>query len=156
MSGRFYLVRHVDAETLEHLYRSTPRAIERSHLQIIWLLTCGHTATFVARVTGYSRRWISILIGRDNANGVAGLGDRRPFNAGAKPLLTQAQQESLRVSRADPPPGRALWPGPRVPHWTAGILGRCIPPRRATESLPRLSFSRQVPPPRHAEADPLA
>lgn len=153
MSGKVYLVRHVGAEALEPLYRSTSQAIERSHLQIIWLLTCGHTATFVATVTGYSRRWISAILARYNADGVAGLGDRRRFNAGGKPLLTESQQESLRVSLADPPPGGGLWTGRTVAQWMAGLLGRLVAPRRATEYLHRLGLSRQVPRPRHAGAD---
>lgn len=45
----------------ERLYKEAKDATERTHLQIIWLLTSGRSAQFVAEVTGYTSRWISIL-----------------------------------------------------------------------------------------------
>ncbi|MBK4723166.1 winged helix-turn-helix domain-containing protein, partial [Azospirillum sp. YIM DDC1] len=60
------------------------------------------------------------------------------------------------VSLGDPPPDRGLWTGRSVAQWIAGMLGRLVSPRRGTDYLGRLGFTRQVPRPRHAEADALA
>jgi hypothetical protein len=44
--------------------------VRRSHLQVIWLLLGGTATSEVARVTGFSRRWIEKLIHRWNADGL--------------------------------------------------------------------------------------
>ena len=104
MGSKVHLKRHLEADDLHRLYKDAKDATERTHLQIIWLLTSGRSAQFVAEVTGYTPRWISVLVGRYNEAGVAGLGDQRQFNPGATPLLDANQQQSLRDSLDDPPP----------------------------------------------------
>jgi transposase len=156
MGSKVHLVHHLEADELHRLYKEAKDATERTHLQIIWLLTSGRSAQFVAEVTGYTPRWISVLVGRYNEAGVAGLGDQRQFNPGARPLLDASQRQSLRDSLEAPPPDYGLWTGRSVAQWIAGMLGRLVSPRRGTEALRRLGFTRQVPRPQHAEADPLA
>ena len=51
---------------MHRLYREAKDATARTHLQIIWLLSSGRSAQFVAAVTGYTPRWISVLVGRYN------------------------------------------------------------------------------------------
>lgn len=156
MGSKVHLVHHLAADELHRLYKAATDATERTHLQIIWLLTSGRSAQFVAEVTGYTPRWVSVIVGRYNEAGVAGLGDQRQFNPGARPLLDASQQRRLRDNLDDPPPDRGLWTGRSVAQWIAGMLGRLVSPRRGTDYLGRLGFTRQVPRPRHAEADPLA
>jgi len=57
--------------------------VRRAHLQVIWLLLSGEAGSAVARVTGFSVRWIEKLVARWNAEGPAGLGDRRRGNGAA-------------------------------------------------------------------------
>jgi len=64
MGSKVHLVRHLDEAELYRLYRDGKDGTQRSHLQIIWLLTSGHSAKFVSGVTGYAQRWISEVIGR--------------------------------------------------------------------------------------------
>src|ERR671927_497265 len=71
------LAPHLSTEELGRRYKAASDGIERSHLQIIWLLSQGHAAKSVAAVTGYSRSWISEITWRYNDHGVEGLGDRR-------------------------------------------------------------------------------
>ena len=52
--------------------------------KVIWLLTSGRAAKVMAEMTGYSSRWISILVGRYNEAGVDGLDDQRRFNPGSR------------------------------------------------------------------------
>ncbi len=150
MGAKVHLVRHLEAEDLYRLYKDARGGIERTHLQVIWLLTSGRSAGFVAEATGCSRRWISILVGRYNEAGVEAPGDLRRFNPGARPRLDESQQDRLRRELDREPPGRGPWFGRNVAQWITGLLGRLVATRRATAYLRGLGFTRQVPRPRHA------
>jgi transposase len=153
MGSKVYLIEHLDADELYHRYREERDPIKRTHLQIVWLLTSGRPAKVAAEMTGYSQRWISVLVGRYNEAGVEGLGDLRRFNPGSRPLLDAEQRERLDRALDDPPPDGGLWTGRLVAQWICGLLGRLVSPRRGLEYLRRLGFTRQVPRPRHARGD---
>ena len=125
MSGRIFVAPHHSTEELERRYKAD--GIERGHLHIIWLLSQGRSAKFVAEVTGYTPT--SKILWRYNDHGLAGLGDGRLDNRGAAPLLDPAQLEELRDS--EPPPDGG--PGAR---WRAGSAGgsvaRCRPSAGST------------------------
>src|SRR5689334_10120404 len=87
MGSKVYLIDHLNADELYQRYREEQDPIKRTHLQILWLLTSGRPAKVAAEMTGYSQRWISVLVGRYNEAGVGGLGDLRRFNPGSRPLL---------------------------------------------------------------------
>jgi hypothetical protein len=145
MGSKIYLIEHFKADELYHRYRAEQDPIKRTHLQIVWLLTSGRPAKVAAEVTGYSQRWISVLVGRYNE--VDGLGDLRRFNPGS--MLDAAKLEHLDRALDDPPPDGGL--GWRVAQWICGQLGRLVSPRRGREYLRRLGFTRQIPRPRHAQ-----
>ena len=111
MAGKIYLAPHHSTEDLERRYKAANAGVERSHLQIIWLLSQGHAAKFVAEITGYTATWVSKLLWRYNDHGLAGLGDGRLDNPGATPLLGQAQVEELRAMVSAPPPDGGVWTG---------------------------------------------
>ena len=67
------MVEHLSADELYRLYREEKDAIRRTHLQALWLVASGRPAKFAAAVTGYTQRWLSVLIGRYNEAGVEGL-----------------------------------------------------------------------------------
>jgi len=153
MASRIYLAPHLGSDDLERGYKAAMHGVERSHLQIIWLLSQGHSAQMVASVTGYSPTWISPIVWRYNDHGVEGLGDRRHDNPGAAALLDAAQQERLRAVLAEPPPDQGRWTGRKVAQWMAGQLGRLVSPQRGVEYMRRLGFTPQVPRPCHVGAD---
>ena len=93
MSGRIFVAPHHSTEELERRYKAASDGIERGHLQIIWLLSQGRSAKFVAEVTGYTPTWVSKILWRYNDHGLAGLGDGRLDNPGAAPLLDEVQVE---------------------------------------------------------------
>ncbi len=64
MNGHEILRRHASAEEVRAAYRKERDRVRRSHFQVIWLLLAGDPASEVALVTGFTRRWISALIGR--------------------------------------------------------------------------------------------
>ena len=133
-------------------YRAARSPVERSRLQIVWLLSQGRSAREVAQVTGHGRRWIAEIVRRCAEGGPDGLGDRRRGSAGARPLLGAEDEAALRVALAEPPADGGLWTGPKVAAWMGVRLGREVRPQRGWDCLRELGHSPQVPRPRHAEA----
>ena len=146
------LAAHLSPAELGQRYRAAGDAIERSHLQIVRLLSRGHGEHEVAQVTGYGRRWIAEIVRRYNEGGPEGLGDRRRANAGAEPLMSVEAEAALRAVLAEPPSDGGLWTGPKVAAWMGGRLGREVWPQRGWDYLRKLGHSPQVPRPRHAKA----
>jgi hypothetical protein len=146
MSGRIFVAPHHSTEDLERRYKAADDGVERGHLHIIWLLSQGRSAKFVAEVTGYTPTWVSKILWR--YNGLAGLGDGRLDNPGAAPLLDEVQLEELRDLVSEPPPDSGL--GRKVACW---ITGRStVSPQRGVEYLRRLELTRQVPRPANPKA----
>src|SRR3954463_13481488 len=65
-------------------YRAARSPVERSHLQIVWLLSRGRSEREVARVTGYGRRWVGEGARRYDEGGPDGPGDRGRRHAGGR------------------------------------------------------------------------
>lgn len=151
MSGGKILVAHWDAARALEAYRGERDGVRRSHLQVIWLLLSGEARSAVARVTGFSLRWIEKLVVRWNSEGPAGLGDRRRGN-GAAPVLDAAGLAALAAALDQRPQDGGLWSGRKVAAWMSVYLGRPIDPKLGLDYLHRLEFSRQWPRPRHAKA----
>src|SRR5215208_6153427 len=97
------LVAHLSTAELGQRHRAARQPIERSHLQIVWLVSQGRSEREVALVTGHGRRWIAEIVRRYNAAGPAGLGDRRNRSAGAKSLLDEPDKAALDAALAAPP-----------------------------------------------------
>ena len=106
MGSKVYLIDHLNADELYQRYREEQDPIKRTHLQILWLLTNGRPAKVAAEMTGYSQRWISVLVGRYNEAGVDGLGGLRRFNPSS--MLDAAKLERLDRTLDDPPPDGGL------------------------------------------------
>jgi transposase len=146
------LVAHLSTAELGQRYRAARQPIERSHLQIVWLLSQGRSEREVAAVTGYGQRWIAEIVRRYNAGGASGLGDQRARNTGARPLLSQEDAVGLQNALAEPPADGGLWTGPKVAAWMTARLGRKVWPQRGWDYLRKLGYRPQVPRPRHAKA----
>jgi transposase len=146
------LVAHLSMAELGQRYRAARQPIERSHLQMVWLLSQGRSEREVVAVTGYSARWITEIVRRYNAEGTSGLGDQRAKNTGARPLLSPEDKVALRDVLAEPPADGGLWTGPKVAAWLSARLGHKIWPQRGWDYLRKLGYSSQVPRPRHAKA----
>lgn len=93
------------------------------------------------------------MIGRWNAQGEAGIGDRRHERDVSRPLLWPKLQEELAAALQEPPAEGGLWSGPKVAGWMQQRLGRNGAPQRGWEYLRRLGHSSRVPRPQHAKAD---
>ncbi len=153
LMGTRKMVEHrTEFSVLDEAYRGESDGRCRSHLQVIWLLLQGNPVSEAARVTGFSERWINILIDRWNAQGLAGLGDRRRSNKGAQPLLDDAGLAALDAALSEDPADRGVWSGRQVAAWMSDYLGRPVSHKRGFDYLHRLNYSRQQPRPRHAKA----
>ena len=150
---RFGVADHLDLEELTARYRAARDPVERGRWQMIRLLVAGRSLREVAEVTGYSSRWVREVVRRYNAEGPAGLADRRHANPGAAPLPDAEGRAALAAALAEPPPGGGLWTCARVAAWIARRTGReTVPAQRGWAYLRRAGYSPQVPRPRHARA----
>lgn len=152
MTGHEILCCHAEHDAVLAAYRRERDVVRRSHLQVIWLLLTGEAVSEVARVTNFTGRWIAELVKRWNDAGMAGLGDRRRHNAGAKPLLDAEGLAALAVALEGAPGDGGLWSGRQVAAWMSAYLGREVSAKRGLDYLHRLDYSRQSPRPRHAKA----
>ena len=146
---------HLTVTELEQRYRGSGDPVARSQWQIVWLLAGGMATAEVARVTGYSVRWVQEIARRYRA-GPQAIGDRRHSNPGAAPLLTAAQQEALRQALTGPAPDGGIWTCRQVARWMSQTVGRPVSVQRGWEWMRRLGFTPQRPRPRETRADPAA
>ena len=155
MPKRLELSPHASTEELERRYRKAKDPVERSHCQIVWLLSEGRTTGEVCEVTGYSPGWVRRIARRYNERGVEGLGDRRHGNPGARDraLLDEEGEAELREALvAGPPPGGGMWSGPKVALWIAQRNGlEKVHVQRGFEYLRKAGMSPQVPRPSNAK-----
>jgi transposase len=154
MPKRLELLPHASTEELEHRYRKAKDPVERSHHQIVWLLSEGRRTREVCEVTGYSPGWVRRIARRYNERGVEGLGDRRHANPGARrrALLDEEGQAELREALCGPPPGGGMWSGPKVARWIAQRNGlEKVHVQRGFEYLRKVGMSPQVPRPSNAQ-----
>lgn len=156
MPRRLRLSPHLSVDELEHRYRSCRSMVERGHWHLLWLVARGMGVPDAATLVGYRADWARTLLHRYNAEGPAGLRDRRQDNHGRAPLLDASQLEALRVALGDAPPDGGVWTGRKVAAWMEARLGRPVAAVRGWEALRRLGFSPQRPRPRATTADPEA
>ena len=141
------------ADELHDRYRQTKDAVERTHWHILWLAKEGKTPQMIAEQLGYTARWVRTVIGRWNAQGKAGIRDRRHEIDVSHPLLSPELLEELAAALQAPPADGGLWSGPKVAQWMQQRLGRPVAPQRGWDYLQRLGHSSRVPRPQHAKAD---
>jgi hypothetical protein len=90
---------HLDSDQLVQRYRKAKDPVERSHYQLIWLLSQQRSVDEVSEITRYSERWIFKVARRFNEDGPKGLGDRRhdhPGKVAAKRVMFFKAGKELR------------------------------------------------------------
>ena len=147
------MVIHLSTDELEARFRAADTVVERTHFQVIWLLSKGRTVGETAEVTAISERWVSKLAERYGRHGAEALGDLRRGNRGARPLLSDDDLEALRERLRTPPDDGGQWSGPKVARWIAARLGlEHVHAPRGWEALKKLRWSIQAPRPRNPKA----
>ena len=141
---------------MEGFYRKATDPVLRTHLLMVWRMSLGDSVGEVARMVGYSQKWVREVARRYEREGVEGLGDRRHANPGAKEraLLDEEGQAGLRAVLEGPPPGGGMWSGPKVARWIERRTGAGkVHAQRGWEYLRKARYSPQVPRPSNARAD---
>lgn len=154
--ARLRLADHLSSDELQRRYRTSTDPIEKSHWQVLWLLSLGRGSQEIAEVTSYSVIWVRILVRRYNEGGPAAVGDHRHHNPGGAPLLDARLLAALASALEQPPEDGGLWSGPKVAVWMSRQLGPRVRPQRGWDYLRRLGYTPQRPRPRHTGADPQA
>ncbi len=156
MSRPRYLAPHFTVEQLEERYKACRCRTERTRWQAMWLTAKGYSTVAVLDATGLGRTTFQMALRRYNADGPAGLRDRRHDNPGQAPLLTAELAAELGEALAGPAPDGGLWNGRKVAGWMAARLGRPVGERAGQRALHRLGYTTRRPRRRHALADPQA
>jgi transposase len=147
---------HLSLAEMAARHDSAPDPVSREHWRILYWLAGGTKAVRVARLTGYSTKWVGLLARRYNRDGPVAVGDQRRHNRGAAPLLTTEQCVALATALEGPAPDGGLWSGPQVAAWMSTQLGRPVRPQRGWDYLRRCGYTPHRPRPRHAQADAAA
>ena len=104
-------------------------------------------------ITRYSYQGADKIVDTYMAQGLDGLKDQRHRNGGAPTLLSDGDLLLLaQTIRADIAEG-GVWNGHRVQAWVKTTLQKDLYLGRCYEFLDAVGYSRQVPRPRHVEAD---
>lgn len=151
---RFHTDERLPADEIDHRYKTCRNAREKTHWQVIWLLTQPggpRTAAAVARVVGLTPAWVRTLVRRWNADGPGGLADRRKDNGPADALTPERQAERYAALQAESPDG-GRWTGPKVARYVRDRWGVEVVPQTGWRWLKDLGFSLRVPRPRHPKA----
>jgi transposase len=152
---RLPIVPHLPADEVARRYRACRDGREKTHWQLLWLLTrtdLPPTPAEAASQVGLTPSWARTLLKRWNAEGPDGLADRRTAANGGKPKLTPAQQAELYEAVQAPPPDGGLWTGPKVAAMAHDRYGVSVCHQTGWGWLRRLGFTLQVPRPKHPEA----
>lgn len=151
--NRIKLTPHLSVAELEQRARRTSEPTEHNRWQIIWLLSTGQLAREVAQSTGYSAYWIGQIARRYNAEGPAGMVNRRHTTSRrAAPLLSGEEVAALRQALGGPAPRGERWTSRTVADWMSERLGRPVAKQRGWDYLRRLDARLRLPRPRHVAA----
>ena len=144
-----------ESTRLEGLYRKATDPVLRSHLLMVWRMSVGDSMREVARVVGYSEKWVREVARRYESEGVEGLGDRRHRNPGAKERALLDEESQLELARAlrERPSDGGMWNSRKVAEWIEHKTGKKASKQRGWEYLRKLGHSPKVPRPRHTNAD---
>ena len=151
---RLEVARHLPAEEIARRYRTCPHAREKTHWQVLWLLTRPDeplSPAQAARVVGLTPVWVRRLLRRWNAEGPGALRDHRRANGG-RDKLSEEQQAALSEALQGEPPDGGRWSGPKVAAYVADRWGVTACPQTGWRWLRRLGFSLLVPRPHNPGA----
>lgn len=157
--ARLPIIPPLPPEAIARPYRSCRQGLEKTHWQILWLLTRPDdplTPAQAAAHVGLTPSWVRTLLKRYNAQGPQGLADRRAMTSGGRSKLTPERQAELFAAVQAPPPDGGLWTGPKVAASVRDRWGVVVRVPTGWNGLRRLGFTLQVPRPRHPRAaDPV-
>jgi transposase len=152
---RLPIVPHLSPDQIARRYRTCRTGVEKTHWQVLWLLTRTAdppTPAAVAAQVGLTPAWVRTLLKRWNAEGPAGLGDRRVARNGGQAKLSDEQRAALFEALQGRPADGGLWTGPKVAAYVRDHWGMTVRPETGWRWRKQLGLSLQMPPPRNPKA----
>ena len=143
---RLPVIRHRTPRQAWAKYRSCRHPGEKVHWHLVWLLLRAdepRTPAQAAEVVGVSVITARTVLRRWNADGPAGLADRRASNHG-KPALTDGQREVLFAALKGRPPDGGVWTGPKVTRYVTDRWAVPVAPQTGWRWLRDLVFTLQA------------
>ncbi len=141
---------------IEERFKACNDGREKLRWQAVMLKRAGRSSRDIAEICCRSEAWVRDTVRRFNELGTEGLLDGRAGN-GRERLLTAEQEAELSAAIQDESPDGGPWTGPKVAAWIAERTGaEDIDPSTGNNYIRRLGFSKQVPRPRHPDADEKA
>ncbi len=140
-------VRHCTANELHALYQGCRHPVEKMRWHALWLLARTdepRTPTQVAEMVGLSAVTVRDVLNRWNAQGPAGVSDRRKGN-GALPKLTSRHRDELSAALQGLPPDGGTWTAPKVVRYVRDRWNVVVRPETGWRWLRKLGFALRVP-----------
>jgi transposase len=152
---RLPIIPHLGPDEIARRYRTCRDGVEKTHWQVLRLLTRTAdppTPAEVAAQVGLTPSWVRTVLKRWNARGPAGLADRRAAANGGRPKLSPEQQAALFEALQGRPDDGGLWTGPKVAAYVRDRWGVAVRAETGWRWLRRLGLSSQVPRPKNPGA----
>lgn len=151
-----HVCEHHSVLELKRLAKRERRAAMVRRLQVVILARQEQTTPQIVEATGVSRRTVQEWVQRYNADGLAGLKDRR--RGGNRRHLSTDQEEQVRqyLDRVADDPHDGVRRGADLRRWLEEKFGVLYSLTGVYDLLHRLGYSCLMPRPRHSKADPQA
>jgi transposase len=152
---RLPIAPHLDPDEIARRYRGCRGGVEKTHWQVIWLLTRTPeppAPAAVAAQVGLTPAWVRTILKRWNAEGPGGLADRRAARNGGRHASSEEQQAALFEALQGRPADGGLWTGAKVAAFVRDRWGVSVRVETGWKWLRRLGLSLQVPRPRNPGA----
>jgi transposase len=152
---RLPIAPHLAPAEIARRYRACRSGLEKTHWQLLWLLTRPEhplTPAQAAVQVDLTPSWARTILKRWNAQGPDGRADRRAKADGRKPKLTDGQRAGLAAALELPPPDGGLWSGPKLARYAFDRFGVAVRNQTGWRWLRHLGSTPQVPRPRHPRA----
>lgn len=152
---RLPIAPHLDPDEIARRYRACRSGLEKTHWQVLRLLTrtdAPPTPAEVATQVGLTPAWVRTILRRWNAEGPAGLADRRAARNGGRHALSAEQQAALFEALQGRPDDGGLWTGAKVAAYVRDRWGVAVRVETGWRWLKGLGLSLRVPRPRNPAA----
>lgn len=143
---------HLTPQALVERFKNCRDADERLRWQAVMLKSEGWTAKAIADVCKRREDWVRRTVRGYNEGGPDALADGRREN-GREPALSESACLELSAALLLPPPDGGLWTSPKVSAWIEEHHGISVTPHTAWAYMVRTGHSRQIPRPKHPDAD---
>ena len=146
---------HLTPEALVERFKSCQDADERLRLQAVMLKSEGWAAKTIADICKRREDWVRRTVHVYNEGGPEALEDGRREN-GRERVLSPSACEELSVALLHPPADGGLWTSPKVAAWIEEHHSIAVSDHTAWLYMVRTGHTRQIPRPKHPDADPQA